>query len=50
MQESQQDLFRKAMEKAQKTDSWDRLTTSQKEKLIARCLLDHYETSIQQQQ
>ena len=48
-QEIQQDIFRQAIDKAKKTVSWEKLTPSQKEKLITRCLQDHYETRSSQE-
>ncbi len=50
MQERQEDIFREAMEKAKKTVSWEKLTTSQKEMLITMYLRGHYETSDRQQE
>jgi hypothetical protein len=47
-QEIQKDIFREAIKKAKKTVPWERLTPSQKEKLITSCLRDRFETSRRQ--
>jgi hypothetical protein len=50
MQEKRQDRFQEAMAKAKKTTSWEKLTPSQKEELIARYLQRHFELSRHQQE